>query len=851
MRFSCFFCLFFFASSVLSAQAVVSGFVRDAETKEGLPFVSVYVEEDMRVGAASNLDGYYELALPVESAALQAADSVTVVFQYVGYQTEKRRISLERGRQQMDLLMSAIAIPLGAVEVRADAEDPAYAIMRKVIARRKEVKQGRPAHTCEVYVKGLIRLLDTPEQIFGEELGDLGGILDTAGQGVLYFSESLSRLLFLPPDRFHEQVLASRVSGSDDFGINSSLNANLDLYENVLPFPRPVVSPIADQALRFYRYRLEGTYYDEAGREINRISCRPRVSGGPGFSGTLYVLDGAWLLTGAELSISGDALNEPALDRLAYQMNWVSLVVEGREVWLLLAQSLRFSGAVMGFEFGGYFINRYGAYAFRPKEELQREVNRGEVFVVLPDAAEKGQELFDSLRPLPLTQEEALDYRKKDSLKAVWESPAYLDSLDREANRFTFRALLLGYTHYNSRKWRSWGILSPLQEGGFSAVQGINYGSAVFFKQSYDKRGSRYWKATLGGNWGFAEKVFRPYASFVFQFNELNRAKLGLDAGMRVRSLNNLPVPTFTQNELTSLYARRNLMRMYEYSSVGLSWEQELWNGLWLQAQASAFLRRALENHSDYSLFFRDRNYATNHPDGSSPALDVFPDHAGLLWSLHLRWRPWQTYLLLPYRKIIVEEGWEFALNLRWAMGVEERFLPFGKWKAETAEVPDYLFIAFQLHRREWPLGPLGTSDCFVEAGFFPFMRSSYFPDLKHFWGNRAWLGPERYLHRQFLRLPYFAYSTTLPYVELHWQHHFGGLLTDRIPLVKRWNIATVFSVRSLVLQAHRPYAELAIGWENLGFGAFRFWRLDVTGGFSRLQKPDWGLFLSTALKLN
>ncbi len=840
MRIKVLFLLFFGLSvNFLPAQFALSGYVTDKDSGEALSFVSVYVKGRTDIGAVSNLSGYYQLSLPF------GGDSLEIVFQYVGYQTESRFVLPKGpGRQRLDVVMSQVAIALESVEVTADAEDPAYAIMRKVIARREEIKTARPPHRCKAYVKGLIRLLDTPGEIFGEEVGDMGGMLDTSGKGVLYFSESFSELTIIPPDLKRERVIASKVSGSDDFGVNSAFNAGLDLYQNTLPFDRPIVSPIADQAMRFYRFHLQATYFDEEGREINRIRCWPRSADGPAFSGTLYVLEDEWVLTAAELSLSGSSMNQPALDSLVYRLSWIPL----NRAWLPWAQSLQFNGHVLGFVFGGYFLNRYGEYAFPEKSVLQEEINKREVFVVEPDALEQGRTYFDSLRPLPLTEEERLDYRKKDSLQAIWESPAYMDSLDREANRFTSMALLGGYTHRNSRKRRQWGVYSPLAMSGFNAVQGLFYGSGGFFRQNYDKKGHRYLKLDARFDWGYAEHIFRPRGSAVFHFNEINRAELRLEGGLLLRSLNELPVPTTAQNELASLYVKRNLLRLYEQARVAASWKQELANGLWVDWQLATFRRRALRNHSQYSFLKRDAFYPTNHPDGKTPGEQLFAPHAGTLLSLSFRWYPGQRYMRLPDRKIsLSEERPELGLHLRWAFPLS----PFGKWEEGLAAGPDYLNLSLSYRQREWSWGPLGSVELFMQAGFFPFAPRLYFPDYYHFAGNRTYLmGRTQDMYRQFLRLPYFAYSTSAPYAELHWQHHFKGLLTDRIPLIRKWNIATVFSARALAVQNRRPYAELALGWENIGFGLFRFWRLDVAAGFSRGQKPDWGVFLSTSFGL-
>jgi hypothetical protein len=63
---------------------------------------------------------------------------------------------------------------LKSVTIRAGAEDPAYAIIRKAIKKRKTYLNEVKAFSCDVYIKGLQKLLETPKRFMGRNLDDIG-----------------------------------------------------------------------------------------------------------------------------------------------------------------------------------------------------------------------------------------------------------------------------------------------------------------------------------------------------------------------------------------------------------------------------------------------------------------------------------------------------------------------------------------------------------------------------------------------------------------------------------------------------------------------------------------------------
>jgi len=215
--------LFFILLSSYNAMlAQVSGKIT-GEKGEPLPFATVYVKGTSN-GSTGNADGNYKLDVKPGDYEL--------VFQYVGYRQRTERVKVGSESVKLDVRLQEQIVELGEVVIKADAEDPAYAIIRKAIEKRKYYRAQVQEYAADVYIKGNIKFLDAPEKFLGRDLGNLGGTLDSNRQGIIYLSESQSKLYFKQPDQYREEMISSKVSGNDNgFGFNSASDMDFNLYE--------------------------------------------------------------------------------------------------------------------------------------------------------------------------------------------------------------------------------------------------------------------------------------------------------------------------------------------------------------------------------------------------------------------------------------------------------------------------------------------------------------------------------------------------------------------------------------------------------------------------------------------
>ena len=294
--------LSFFLSLIfkLSAQQVtLSGKITD-DQNHPVPFASVYIKNTTR-GTSANAEGNYTLLLDPGNYDVQ--------FKAMGFKQESRKINITKDQTQ-DITLQIEAYQLKNVVVKAGGEDPAYAIIRKAIKKRKYYLNQVNAYTCEVYIKGLQKLLAAPKKFLGVDVQKIAreNGLDSNRRGIIYLSESESKYSFMRPDKVHEEMISSKVSGRNQaFSYNRASDVKVDFYDNIQDWNglsnRPLISPIADNALFYYNYKYIG-FSTENGETINKIQVIPKRTYDACFQGYIYILEDSWRIHSLNLFIT-------------------------------------------------------------------------------------------------------------------------------------------------------------------------------------------------------------------------------------------------------------------------------------------------------------------------------------------------------------------------------------------------------------------------------------------------------------------------------------------------------------------------------------------------------------------
>ena len=117
----------FFLISFSSFSGGIKGIIK-ADDGSALPFTSIYIKQTAS-GAATDLNGYYEIALP--------RGRYELIYKFLGYESATRVIDVEESFVEVNVTLKQESVVLATVIVRSNSEDPAYTIMRKAIAKAK------------------------------------------------------------------------------------------------------------------------------------------------------------------------------------------------------------------------------------------------------------------------------------------------------------------------------------------------------------------------------------------------------------------------------------------------------------------------------------------------------------------------------------------------------------------------------------------------------------------------------------------------------------------------------------------------------------------------------------------
>jgi len=747
--------IFLFLSQISLAQ--LKGKITDSNG-EPLPFASVYVQGTSN-GTTSNGEGNYDLFLK--------KGTYKVVFQYVGFKQRIETVTIDNESVTLNVELQSESIGLEEIVVRADAEDPAYPIIRKAMKKRKYYKEQVEKFQCNVYIKGGIKLLDAPTKMLGVEVGDMGGQLDSSRQGIVYLSESEAILNFQQPDEYKEIMISSKVSGDDNgFSFNRASSMDFDLYDNTSEFQREIISPIANNAFTYYKYKLLGKLFDKNGNIVNKIEVIQKRKEDPSYGGIIYIMDDLWNIQSSDLYLTSKAVKFSGLDTI-----WVRQVhvpLEEPDVWRLFSQTISFKANVFGFKLVGDFTGIFKDYNLNPTFEKKYFDN--EILIFEEGANEKNLEYWDSIRPIPLTVEEDKDYIKKDSLQEIWDSKPYKDSIDRVNNKFGFVDLLFGYSYRNSWKRESFRIKAPLSTVQFNPVQGGIISLDMNYQKGLDDRYLRYYIFNPKVQYSFGDDKLRARLTYFQQFNGTRYSRLFVAGGREVMHFNSqVPIKPLI-SAAYNLLAKENFMKLYERDFGYIYYRQEIINGLRFGLSSEFAKRRPLEVNTNYSWKKKDEIYEPNIPQIAEIQDFTFEEHNIFNFTASFQIRFAQKYLTYPDRKFIIGSKYPtFRVEYQKAIPLNENFSGFDK-------------VTLRIYDSEMSMGVFGDSEFNIKAGTF-FNKKRITPvDYQHFLGNETFITNPFVYQSSFLQLPYYEMSTASSFFEGHYQHHFNGFLLDKIP---------------------------------------------------------------------
>ena len=813
---------------ILSLLLPVSGF---AGTLKGrvtdsrgvaIPFVPVYIQ-GTTMGTTANANGEYLLQLD--------PGTYKIVCQYIGYKQSVYNVSITGSEtMQHNFTLQEQQMELKGVTIKATDEDPAYKIIRKVIARRSfHLKQIKSFQTG-IYLKGVLRTRTAPTKILGQEVsaGDMG--LDSQGKGVLYLCEEVADYYAAEPDKRRTVVHSVRQSG-DPNGLGfAQFPPVISFYENNMNIspqlnPRGFISPVSDNALSYYRYKLMGEF-KENGKLISKIQVTPKRDYEPTFRGDIYIVNDDWAIHSVNMMLTKRS-NLDMLDSFRIEQFFLPL---REDTWVVKSQVLYPVIAIFGFGITGNFVTVYDRQ--KVNEPIPDSIF-GDRIVSMYDktANKKDTTYWSGTRPIPLEHDEVRDYVVKDSIRRRLEDPAYIDSMRMQGNRpSVMKIALTDYTHTGKGKKSSWAVNPLLTTVSFNTVEGLTLAPRLWLNFMTDT--GKTWQVKLAPRYGFSNGHFNTMAGISYTQNDrqwqTRSWTLGAEGGQYVFQFNPDNPVTPLYNTISSLFYRHNYMKIYERRTAALYAKQNFGNGLNWEAKLSYQHRMPLENTTDYNWASPENQPYTDNLPAELKHYGWFTQDAALV-SLSVSYQPGFTYSLYPDYKSPNGSNWP-VFTLSYKKGIPDLLgsnVDYDKWRFNIAD--------------ELRLRMLGSVSYSVSAGGFLNDKSVGLPDLMHPYGNQVIMASP-YL-QSFQLAPYYRFSNTKNlYGEAHVEYYLKGLLTNKIPLLRqaRW----YFVLGNNTFYAGRDFyhTEVFAGIDNLGWKIVRFLRLDYVHSWDSYNNQYNGL---------
>ncbi len=813
--------LLLFTLSVILSYAgytqTISGTITDSKN-EVLPFSSVVVKGTTQ-GASANSKGFYSIQLQ--------PGSYTLVCQYIGYKSEEKKITVEKGKNnEINFQLEPQQYSLQDVTVNTNGEDPAYEIIRKTISKRTQHLKEIKKFSADVYLKGQMQLRDYPNRFFGQKVDFEDG--DSSKRKMLFLSETIAKYSVEEPNKEKIEVVSTKVSGrSNAFGFSSP--QIISFYNNTIQVgedlnPRGFISPIASSALSFYRYKFEGTFY-ENGVEISRIKVIPRRKYEPLFQGYINIIENEWRIHSLRLNLVREQQMQ-FLDTLVVEQ----LYVPTGNLWVIKNQVIYPSGKIFGFDFFGSFVQVYDRFNLNPV--FAKKYFDNTIIKVYDSANKKTMAYWDSIRPLPLLKEEVLDYKKKDSLEQVRKDPKYMDSLDRKRNKISLAGILLGGQSISIQKKKIFVNFDPLiNTFNYNTVEGGVLHFSPTWSKRFDETSRKSLQITPYFRYGFANKHFNTHVTGRYNFGKKYFNSISIAGGRRVFQYNNADPITSRINTYTTLLYENNHLKMYEANFLRFNYSAGIGNGLTFAAGFQFQDRFGLNNLAD-PVSWKDiagRSFTPNYPVDLTNT--VMPRNQSATFTAGLTWRPGGKYIELPDRKIGIGSDFPtFNFSVTHAVkGLLGSDADFTKWRIAVSDDLD-LKLGGKLSYR-------GSIGGFLSA------KQVYIPDYTHFQGNQTVLANDPL--SGFQLAPYYRYSNTSKfYATANVEYHLNGLLSNKIPGFRRLNWFFVTGANMLYMQKGKNYYETFFGVENI----LKFIRVDFVQGFETNGPSPRGVRLTIPL---
>ena len=852
----------------LMVQAQVTGRVIDSKTREVLDYVNVYYE-GKNTGEQTDEEGLFVIK--------EDSTWKELTITSMGYQTQKVKLKEFGKNKNLTIRLVPEDKTLTGVTVSAKKKrysrknNPAVELMKKVIAKKRNSDlHAKDYFTYTKYEKMTFSLNEVSDKVFEEgEYKRFAFLKDhvekspQTGKLILPLTvdETLSEIFYRKDPKSEKRV----IKGESSKGVTELVNTgeiltttlkdiftDVDIYENECRLLQyPFRSPIADNAISFYRYYLQDTLFIEQDKVVD-VGFLPNNQQDFGFSGHLYILldaDSTFQVRRVELTIPRRS-DVNFVENMLISQDFTELDTGDRiastndmMVELQLTKWL-----------GKFHVQRLTRLTDVSFNELPRSLFKnikGDIFRE-PDAAMHDESFWN-------------DYRQVELSKSESKMDSFLDRLTHIKGfkyvLFGFKALVENFVETGDSIHPNYVDIGPINTilsanhyDGFrlraSALTNANL-SPHLFGSGYVAYGSKthrvYWRGQL--TYSLNKKAYLPR-----EFPQKNLTVYWLDD---IVSPFDKFIPTDKDNMFTALHASK-VDQYHHTRELHIDYTHEYADGLKLNAQFSH-----TRNHPVDALFYQRLDGVgtpTNSPSRWLSGITTAEFKMGITYEPHA------TYVNTKQRRIKVNHdapilslsytkgingflGGQYNYNVT-ELGINKRFRlgQFGKFDANLKAGVQWNKVPFPLL-----IHPAANTSYIIEDNTFylisnlEFLNDRYASLLTE-WDLNGWL---------FNRIPLLK---KLKWRECIGVHVLWGQLSDKnYPATLDYTDTDLFyfpghflpdgtyEQNTVRMDERKPYVEWRVGIHNI----FKLVEIDYVRRLNYQKDPNtnkWGVRLKVRM---
>ncbi|RKR85348.1 carboxypeptidase-like protein [Mucilaginibacter gracilis] len=772
-------------------QSVLAGRVTDSQGNAAA-FTSVYINGTTQ-GTSANPNGYYSLKLK--------PGKYVINYRFVGFkqQTDEVEVTGNYNTHNVTLVYEDYQPKQNTPPV---TEDAAFDIIRNAIKKRDYYLKEINAYSCDVYIRGTQKLISAPKGMLSRGVARQLQ-LNLSAKSILYMSESASHFNFEQPGNYKEVMVSSKATGNyNAFNFDRAANLQVNFYKNMLDIEglnqRGFISPIADDALKYYTYKLLGST-TENGKVVNKIQVTPIDDREPVFKGNIYIVENDWRIYAAHLYVTGKS-NLNFVDTLNINQQYLPV---SADKWQPSSVSFTYSGNVLGFRYNGYILGTFSNYNLDTK--FPPHFFNGETMRIADITVKRDSVYWSQNRPVPLTFDEQRIYNLKDSLVAAHSKPAYLDSAERANNKFSPLSYVFFGDTVKHRHKNEVITVNPLYDVvQYNPIEGW----VVDLKPTYTKSmdvGKAY---TISPElrYGFDNKIVSLNTGFNYRYDPEHEGAFYGKVGTGILDLNNEGTVGPFLNSFNALYFKSNDLKLYRSKFLMAGTQREVARGLLLDGNLEYARRTALQNQSSRTVrSFPDKEFNSNNPfitAVNAPLL--FEENDALTLKLSGTYTFDEEYTTTPGGRVYDQSKYP-KIKVNYRKGIKGIF---------SSDV-DYDYADVQIYHDHINLGIYGFSAFQVTAGNFFNSNALSYPDYKWFKGNQGITFTPGI--SQFHFLPYYTYSQS-SFLEAHYEHNFAGYLFNNIAGLRKLKLEEIIGGNFLTQKNTPNYGEIYVGVQRFFF---------------------------------